>query len=113
MSVPTGHAAGWLFQKPCPTGQVLAGIVVVVVVEELVVVVEGSVVVELVVVVGRVVVVDEDVLVVVGRVVVVEEDVPVVVARGGAAEVAGQAADGVDPVGEAPDLVAAGGGAAA
>src|SRR5262245_19510073 len=72
MSVPTGHAEGWFFQKPWPTGHVLAGIVVVV--EELVVVVEGSVVVELVVlvvVVGRVVVVDDKVLVDVVLVVVV------------------------------------------
>src|SRR5215813_13498332 len=74
MSVPTGHAEGWFFQKLWLTGHVLAGIVVVVV-DELVVVVEGRVVVELVVVVvvvvGRVVVVDDEVLVVVGRVVVV------------------------------------------
>src|SRR5215471_8972777 len=79
MSVPTGHAEGWFFQKPWPAGHVLPGIVVVVV-EELVVVVEGSVVVELVVlvvVVDRVVEVDEDVLVVVGRVVVVEVGVEV------------------------------------
>src|SRR5215475_1969195 len=86
MSVPTGHAEGWFFQKPWPTGHVLAGIVVVVV-EELVVVVEGSVVVELVVlvvVVGRVVVVEDEVLVVVvvGRVGVVEDDVLVVVVVG-------------------------------
>src|SRR5262245_66117191 len=74
MSVPTGHAEGWFFQKPWPTGHALPGIVVVVV-EELVVVVEGSVVVELVVlvvvVVGRVVVVDDEVLVDVVLVVVV------------------------------------------
>src|SRR5215468_4565109 len=63
MSVPTGHAEGWFFQKPRPTGHVLAGIVVVVVVEELVV--------ELVVVVGRVVVVEDEVLVDVVLVVVV------------------------------------------
>src|SRR5262249_3487104 len=68
----TGHAEGWFFQNPWPTGHVLAGIVVVV--EELVVVVEGKVVVELVVlvvVVGRVVVVDDAGLVDVGLVVVV------------------------------------------
>src|SRR5262249_11765199 len=73
MSVPTGHAEGWFFQKPWATGHVLAGIVVVVV-EELVVVVEGSVVVVLVVlvvVVGRVVVVEVEVLVDVVLVVVV------------------------------------------
>src|SRR5262249_8834517 len=72
MSVLTGHAEGWFFQKPWPIGHVLAGIVVVV--EELVVVVEGNVVVELVVlvvVVGRVVVVDDEVLVDVVLVVVV------------------------------------------
>src|SRR5262244_648818 len=68
MSVPTGHAEGWFFQKLWLTGHVLAGIVVVVV-EELVVVVEGSVVVELVVLV--VVVVDDEVLVDVVLVVVV------------------------------------------
>src|SRR5262245_49199219 len=42
MSVRTGHAEGWFFQKPWPTGHALSGIVVVVVV--LVVVVVGMVV---------------------------------------------------------------------
>src|SRR5262249_41120840 len=49
MSVRTGHAAGWFFQKPWPTGHVVPGIVVVVVEEEVLVGVE--VVVELVLVV--------------------------------------------------------------
>src|SRR5262245_16146379 len=49
MSVRTGHAAGWFFQKPWPTGHVVPGIVVVVV-EELVVVVDGNVLVVVVVI---------------------------------------------------------------
>src|SRR5262245_27581640 len=73
MSVPTGQADGWFFQKPSLTGHTLTGIIVVVVVEEVVVVVLVVVarVVLVVVLVGRVVVVDDEVVVVVGRVVVV------------------------------------------